>query len=174
VCVCVFSLHRESPDMILGDKPLISEVVLSHHVSRTSGYATRYGQLRSSRMSRGSSFRLLAQGSSRAATCPVAQALASWLRAAPELPRVPWLKLPPPGSGQLRSRRVSRDTSSHLLSQGSFRVTMCPMELYGLWAIGVNKYPPVAWAQRCSRVRLPKQLSFGFLSGDGKLELVVC
>jgi hypothetical protein len=29
VCVCVFSLHRESPNMILGDKPLISEVVLS-------------------------------------------------------------------------------------------------------------------------------------------------
>jgi hypothetical protein len=29
VCVCVFSLHRESPDMILGDIPLISEVFLS-------------------------------------------------------------------------------------------------------------------------------------------------
>jgi hypothetical protein len=29
VCVCTFSLHRESPDMILGDKPLIFEVVLS-------------------------------------------------------------------------------------------------------------------------------------------------
>jgi hypothetical protein len=28
-CVCVFSLHREHLDMILGDKPLISEVVLS-------------------------------------------------------------------------------------------------------------------------------------------------
>jgi hypothetical protein len=32
VCVCAFSLHRESPDMILGDKPLISEVVLSQLV----------------------------------------------------------------------------------------------------------------------------------------------
>jgi hypothetical protein len=32
VCVCAFSLRRESPDMILGDKPLISEVVLSHLV----------------------------------------------------------------------------------------------------------------------------------------------
>jgi hypothetical protein len=31
VCVCAFSLHRESPDMILGDKPFIFEVVLSHH-----------------------------------------------------------------------------------------------------------------------------------------------
>jgi hypothetical protein len=30
VCVCAFSLRRESPDMILGDKPLIYEVVLSH------------------------------------------------------------------------------------------------------------------------------------------------
>jgi hypothetical protein len=29
-CVCVFSLRRESPDMILGGEPLISEVVLSH------------------------------------------------------------------------------------------------------------------------------------------------
>jgi hypothetical protein len=33
VCVCAFSLRRESPDMILGDKPLIFEVVLSHHTS---------------------------------------------------------------------------------------------------------------------------------------------
>jgi hypothetical protein len=32
VCVCAFLPHRESPDMILGDKPLISEVVLSHKV----------------------------------------------------------------------------------------------------------------------------------------------
>jgi hypothetical protein len=31
VCVCAFSLRRESPDMILGDKPLIFEVVLSHY-----------------------------------------------------------------------------------------------------------------------------------------------
>jgi hypothetical protein len=28
-CVCAFSLHRESLDMILGDEPLILEVVLS-------------------------------------------------------------------------------------------------------------------------------------------------
>jgi hypothetical protein len=33
VCVCAFSLRRESPDMILGDKPLIFEVILSHLVS---------------------------------------------------------------------------------------------------------------------------------------------
>jgi hypothetical protein len=33
VCVCAFSLRRESPDMILGDKPLISEVVLSQSSS---------------------------------------------------------------------------------------------------------------------------------------------
>jgi hypothetical protein len=30
VCVCAFSLRRKSPDMILGDKPLIFEVVLLH------------------------------------------------------------------------------------------------------------------------------------------------
>jgi hypothetical protein len=28
-CAYAFSLHRESPDMIMGDKPLISKVVLS-------------------------------------------------------------------------------------------------------------------------------------------------
>jgi hypothetical protein len=28
-CICVFLLHQESPDMILEDKPLIVEVVLS-------------------------------------------------------------------------------------------------------------------------------------------------
>jgi hypothetical protein len=33
-CVCVFSHHRESPDMILRDKPLIFEVVLSQLVIR--------------------------------------------------------------------------------------------------------------------------------------------
>jgi hypothetical protein len=32
VCVCEFSLRRESPNVILGDKPLISEVVLSQLV----------------------------------------------------------------------------------------------------------------------------------------------
>jgi hypothetical protein len=39
VCVCAFSLRRESPDMILGDKPLIFEVVLSQqwHLGRVRG-----------------------------------------------------------------------------------------------------------------------------------------
>jgi hypothetical protein len=32
VCVCAFSLHRESHDIILGDKPLVSDVVLSQLV----------------------------------------------------------------------------------------------------------------------------------------------
>jgi hypothetical protein len=35
VCVCAFSLRWESPDMILGDEPFISEVVLSHYVKTT-------------------------------------------------------------------------------------------------------------------------------------------
>jgi hypothetical protein len=30
-CVCIFSLCQESPNMILGDKPLIYEVVLSQY-----------------------------------------------------------------------------------------------------------------------------------------------
>jgi hypothetical protein len=37
VCVCAFSLRRESPDMILGDKPLISEVVLSQVLGDSTG-----------------------------------------------------------------------------------------------------------------------------------------
>jgi hypothetical protein len=37
VCVCAFSFHRESPDMILGDKPLIYEVVLSHAATEEAG-----------------------------------------------------------------------------------------------------------------------------------------
>jgi hypothetical protein len=36
VCVCAFSLHRESPDVISGDKPLIFQVVLSHASSTPS------------------------------------------------------------------------------------------------------------------------------------------
>jgi hypothetical protein len=33
VCVCAFSLYQESPNMILGDEPLISEVVLSQSLT---------------------------------------------------------------------------------------------------------------------------------------------
>jgi hypothetical protein len=33
MCVCTFSLRQESPDMILGDNPLIFKVVLSQLVS---------------------------------------------------------------------------------------------------------------------------------------------
>jgi hypothetical protein len=44
--------------------------------------------------------------------CPVALALASGLRAAPEPPRAPWCQLPHPGLGQLRGRHVPRGSSS--------------------------------------------------------------
>jgi hypothetical protein len=42
-CVCAFSLRRESPDMILGDEPLILEVVLSqpHNCRRQATSLTR-------------------------------------------------------------------------------------------------------------------------------------
>jgi hypothetical protein len=41
MCVCAFSLRRESPDMILGEKSLIAEVVLSQRHSATErGRAT--------------------------------------------------------------------------------------------------------------------------------------
>jgi hypothetical protein len=82
------------------------------------------GQLWSRHVSCGSSSHLLSQGSFGAATCPVAPAPASWLGAAPEPPRV-------------------RGFSSRLLAQGSSGAATCPMELYGLWVIEVNKYPPV-------------------------------
>jgi hypothetical protein len=36
----------------------------------------------------------------------------------------------------------SRGFSSRLLTQDSSGVATCPMDLYGLWAIKVNKYPP--------------------------------
>jgi hypothetical protein len=40
VCVYAFSLRREYSDMILGDKPLISEVVLSQAISWSSSKQT--------------------------------------------------------------------------------------------------------------------------------------
>jgi hypothetical protein len=48
------------------------------------------GQLRSRHVPRCSSSSHLTLGSSGAATCPMTPAPASWLRAAPESPRVPW------------------------------------------------------------------------------------
>jgi hypothetical protein len=45
VCVCAFSLRRESPDMILGDKPLIFEVVLSHPGVGATGH-NQFGEWR--------------------------------------------------------------------------------------------------------------------------------
>jgi hypothetical protein len=92
-------------------------------------------------VSRDSSSRSLAQGRFRATMCPVAPAPASWLRAATGQPCVPRLQLPPPGSGSLQSHHVSRGSSSHLLAQGSSGDATCPMKLYGLWTIEVNKYP---------------------------------
>jgi hypothetical protein len=66
-------------------------------------------------------------GRSFAPTCPVAPAPASWLRAAPEPPCVPWLQPPPPSSGQLRSCHMSRGSSSCLLAQCSSGAATCPM-----------------------------------------------
>jgi hypothetical protein len=61
VCVYAFSLRRESPDMILGDKPLISEVVLSQLTGPSpacQAHDQAFGRLRpmgaaSARMARG-------------------------------------------------------------------------------------------------------------------------
>jgi hypothetical protein len=118
---------------------------LAHaHVSMTSGYATQHGQLRCRHTCCGTNSRLLARGSSGATTCPVALAPESRFGAARVLPRIPWRQLQPPSTGQLQSRHAFYGSGSHLLSQGSSGAATCPMELYGLWAIEVNKYPPVA------------------------------
>jgi hypothetical protein len=96
----------------------------------------------------------------RAAQVPPAPT--AWLGAAQVPPCVPWPQLLSPGSGQLRCCHASRGASSRLLAQGSSRAAtcpvalaptswlkvalkphMCPMVLYGLWAIEVSKYPPV-------------------------------
>jgi hypothetical protein len=114
------------------------------HVSMTSNYATRHEHLGYHHTFCGASSRLLVRGSSGATTCLVALAPKSQLGAARVLPRVPWRQLPPPGTGQLQSCHVSYDSSSCILAQGSSGAATCPMVLYGLWAIEVNKYPPVA------------------------------
>jgi hypothetical protein len=87
---------------------------------------------------------LLARGRSDAAMCPVAPAPESQLWADLVLPRVPWCQLLPPSTGQLWSRHMSCGSSSRLVTQGSSGATMCSIELRGLWAIEVNKYPLVA------------------------------
>jgi hypothetical protein len=84
-------------------------------------------------ISRGSSSRIPAQGSSGGTTCPVALAPASWFMAAPESSCVPWHQLQPPGSGQLQSHHVSRGSSSRLLAQSSFGAATCPMGV--LWVV---------------------------------------
>jgi hypothetical protein len=38
--ICVFSLHRESPDMILENKPLIFEVVLSQALNNQEEFGS--------------------------------------------------------------------------------------------------------------------------------------
>jgi hypothetical protein len=109
----------------------------------TPGYAIRHGQLECRYTSHGASSRLLARDSSSAAMCLVAPAPESRLGATRVLPRILWSQLPPPDIGRIRSRHMSRGSSSHILAQGSSGAATCPMMLYELWAIEVNKYPPV-------------------------------
>jgi hypothetical protein len=51
---------------------------------------------------------------------------ASWLRAAPRLPRVPAAQAPTPSSGQLRGRHVSPRLGLLFLARGSSGDTTCP------------------------------------------------
>jgi hypothetical protein len=114
------------------------------HVSIPLGYATRHRQLGCRRTSRGTSSQALAQGSSVLSCLPWPQLLSPSSGAARVLPHVPWYQLPLPSLGQLRRRHVSYGSCSRLLIQGSSRAATCLMELYKMWAIEVNKYPPVA------------------------------
>jgi hypothetical protein len=61
----------------------------------------------------------IAQGSSRATTCPAAPAPAAQPGAALGPPRVLWLQLPLSSPGQLQGRHVSCGSSSHCPARGS-------------------------------------------------------
>jgi hypothetical protein len=101
---------------------------------------------------RGPGPHLLAELSSDAATCSSAPGLASLLRWAPTLPRVPWLSLPerrapalphvshlptsPPCQGGLRSCHVALASPPREESSGA---AMYPMAPSGLWTTGIKK-----------------------------------
>jgi hypothetical protein len=59
-------------------------------------------------LSSSSSSRLLAQDSSEVATCPLGSGSRLLAQDSSEATTCPWLHLPPPGTGQLRSRHVPR------------------------------------------------------------------
>jgi hypothetical protein len=148
MCSAEFIFYRYPADRVpphtsSKSKRMARHVLGRTHVSMTSSYATRHRQLGCRHTSRGASSRLLARGSSNAATCPMAPTPESRLGAAWVLPHVPWCQLLPPGTGQLSSHHVSRGSSSSLLAQGNSGAATCPIELYGLWDIEVNKYPPM-------------------------------
>jgi hypothetical protein len=74
----------------------------------------------------GSSSRCPARGSSGAATCPAALALATQPEAAPGPPRVLRLQLPLSSPGQLRGRHVSCGSSTRCPARGSSEAGTCP------------------------------------------------
>jgi hypothetical protein len=85
---------------------------------------TGYPRVQASSQDNGS--RLLAEGSSEAATCPRGLGSRSQLGAAPGLPRVAAARAPAPSSGQLRARHVSPRLELPLPARGSSRAAMCP------------------------------------------------
>jgi hypothetical protein len=86
-------------------RQMVRRALTYTHMSMTSGYATRHGQLRCRHTLRGTSSHLLARGSSGAATCPVTLA--------PE--------------SRLRCCHVSHGASFCHLAQGSSGAVTCPM-----------------------------------------------
>jgi hypothetical protein len=92
---------------------------------------TGYPRVQVSSQDNGS--RLLAEGSSEAATCPRGLGSHSQLGVAPGPPRVPTARAPAPSSGQLQGRHVSPQLGLPFLARGSSGAAKYPRSL---WAAG--------------------------------------
>jgi hypothetical protein len=143
VCLCRYPTDRIPPHTSSKSRRRVRRALTRAYVSMASSYAIRHGQLECRHTSCVASSRLLAQDSSSAAMCPVTPAPESRLEADRVMPHGSWHQLLPPSIGQLWSRHESSGSGSRLLTQDSSGAVMCPMELYGLWAIEINKYPLV-------------------------------
>jgi hypothetical protein len=90
-------------------------------------------------MSYGSGPRLSTEVGSGTATCPMATDLASWLRWAPTLPHVLWLRILPLGRGGLRRCQVSYGSRPHLPIEVGSSAATYPVAPYGTWASSIKK-----------------------------------
>jgi hypothetical protein len=125
---CRYPADRVTPRTSSKSRRRARRALTRAHISMTSGYTTRHGQLGCCHTSRGASSRLLARGSSGAAMCPVPQLLSL-------------------DSGQLGCCHAVRGTSSHLLTQDSSGATTCPVAPAPASWLRVAPEPPhVPWS----------------------------